>query len=98
MELYPGAGAPLNNYIAEPWECDPLSCLDTNLQNNPHYLFATPEEYKSIQCAIRKKGMRTYYDNMLKEQNTSLHLLSVKNGDGVQMFGASMPDDQALGE
>jgi len=42
--------------------------------------------------------MKTYYDNMLKEENTALRFQRFKNGDRVQKLMASMPDDQTLGE
>jgi hypothetical protein len=42
--------------------------------------------------------METYFDNVLKEENTSLPFPSFKNGDGVQQLVSCMPDDQALEE
>jgi len=42
--------------------------------------------------------MKTYYDSMLKGENTALHFPSFRNEDGVQKLVASMPDDLALGE
>jgi len=97
-EMYPGAGALPIDYIAEPWEHDATCCLEPNIQNDPYYLFAMHEEYKHIQCGNKRQGLKTYYDKVLKEDNTALRFPSFKNRDGIQKFVASMPDDQALGE
>jgi len=95
---YPSARALLSDDIGEPRQLDALGCLETYLQHNPYNPFATDEEYEYIQCRIKEKGMQTYYDNVLKDECTSLHVQSFTNRDHVQKLGASIPDVQALGE
>jgi hypothetical protein len=42
--------------------------------------------------------MKTYYDKVLKEENTTLPFPGFKNMDAVQKCLASLPDDQVLGQ
>jgi len=56
------------------------------------------KDYKYVQCGIKMKGMKTYYDNRCKEENTTLWFPNIKNGDGVQKLVASILDDSALDE
>jgi hypothetical protein len=93
METNHCAGTPLSDYIAEPWECDAEGCLKRNLRNNPYNLFAIPKEYKFILCGNKQNSMKTYYDNMPKEENTTLHFPSFKNWEGMQQLMARMRDD-----
>jgi len=98
MGIYPSAGAPLSDYIIEPWERNAQGFLELYLQSNPYYPFAMGEEYKHIQCGLKMKGMKTFYDTILNEGNTALHLQSFKDRDRVQMLVASMADYLALRE
>jgi hypothetical protein len=94
--MSPGAIYPVSDHIGEPWECSIHGFFETNLQRNPYSLFGTGEEYNYIQCEIKNKGLKRDYDNMLKEDNTTLGIPSFKNGDGVQKLVASMPHDLGL--
>jgi hypothetical protein len=95
-EIYHRAGAPLIDYIAEPLECEAQGCLETHLLVKPYYLFAMCKEYKYIQRELKTKGMKTYYHNVPKEDNTALDFPCFKNMDVVQKLMANMPDDLAL--
>ena len=46
----------------------------------------------------KKKGMKTYYEDVLKECDTGLRFPSFMNGGGVTRLEVAMPDDKALGE
>jgi len=97
-ETYLGTGALLSDDIAEPWECTAQHCLEMHLQNNPYNPFAMCKECKYILCGIKKRGMKMYYDNVPKEDNTAPRFPSFNNGDSVQKLLASMPSNQALRE
>jgi len=73
-------------------------CLHRNQQNNPSYPCVTHEAYKYMQCGMKKMSMNTYYDNVPKEENTTLCFPSFKNWNGMQKLVATMPNDQALRE
>jgi hypothetical protein len=51
-----------------------------------------------VKCAIKKKGMKSDCDNVMKEDNTTLGFVNFKTGDGILNHLASMADDQAVGE
>jgi hypothetical protein len=63
-----------------------------------YFPFAMRDEYNSVQCGINKKHIKTYYDNVLMEENTTLHFPRFNNADPIQKFMASMGNDQGLGE
>jgi hypothetical protein len=44
------------------------------------------------------KGMKTYYDTVLNEDNTALCYPSFKNGDGIQKCVGSLPDNHTRWE
>jgi hypothetical protein len=58
-DIYPGAGAPLINYLGEQCERNAQGCLETKLQNNPNYPSAMGDDYGYIQCGIKQTGMKT---------------------------------------
>lgn len=66
-----------------------------NPQNYLYYQFASHVEYKHMQCGIRRKGMKTYQNNVLKEENTTMCVHSIKHGDGVNLLVARMQHNQA---
>jgi len=98
METYLGTGAPLSDYIPELWEHNVQGYLGTNLQNNPYCPFVMREECNSIQCGIKKNGIKTYYDNVLKKEKTTLHLRSFKNGEHIHKLVCGISDHEPFGE
>jgi hypothetical protein len=98
MKTYPRTSSLLCDYIAEEWKPNAQGCLMSNVQYNPNSQFVTSEEYKYIQSWIEKIGTKTYYDNMLKEDYTTLCFPSFKNGDSVHKVVASMPRNSQMEE
>jgi len=96
-ETYPPSGSRLSDCFATPWESDAMRCLGTNLGMNPYFSLATHEQYKYIQYWPKKTGVKRYYDNVLKEEITTLYFPSINTGYGIQKVVASIPADQALG-
>jgi hypothetical protein len=97
-DTYPGPGALLIDFIGDQSQHHTQCCNETNLQHNPYYLFVTREVYKYIVCGIKKMGIKMYYDNVLKDENTTLHFPIAKIRDGVRGLGATMAADLVLGE
>jgi hypothetical protein len=81
-EIFPCAAAQVIHFISEPWEHDAQDCLDTYLQHNPYNLFAWREEYKYIKRWNKKNGMKTFYNNVMKEEYTVLHFRIFNNRNG----------------
>jgi len=96
-EAFPGGDAPLRDCISDPWEYYAQGFPETNLQHNLYYPLAMREEYKYIQCRIKKNGMKIYYDNVQKEEYIALRFPMFKNWDYVQKLVTSISGDLALG-
>jgi len=85
--IYSGAGAPLSHRNTT------LSVALRPTYKQSLLPFTTCEEYKYIQCGIKKIRMNTYYDNVLKGADPSLRFRSFKNGDGTHKPVARIPAD-----
>jgi len=68
------------------------------LQNKPYNSVPTREEYKFIMCGIKIKSIKTYYDILPMEENTTLRFPNFKNRDGILKLVARMVDNQTFGE
>jgi hypothetical protein len=42
-ETFPSCGAPMSQYIAEPWESDTQGCLEQYVEGNSYYPFVMRE-------------------------------------------------------
>jgi hypothetical protein len=97
-KISPGTGFSLIDYIAEQWEWDAQGCLETNVHINPYYLCAMNDQYKNNHYGIKKKGVETHYDNVLKGENTAPRFENFNYGDGVQMLVGRRPGVKVLRE
>ncbi|KAF8542578.1 hypothetical protein BDD12DRAFT_802789 [Trichophaea hybrida] len=83
-----GAGLLQSDNIDEPPDRDTQGFPKTNLQNHSYYPYGMAEEYKYTQCGIKKRGMKKYYNNILKEANNILDFPSFNLRDDVSKLAA----------
>jgi hypothetical protein len=93
METFHSPDATLVDYNGEPRKHHAQGCLVTDIQSNPYYQFAMHEEYNDIKCGIKNKGMKMYYNRVLKEGNHVQRFPNCKNRVCIQKLVVSLPGD-----